>query len=138
MYLSQKEISIKLAPPLRLRHTWSLRLYTLQWRIAMEVESERTKPVAVFMAFGTKGDVYPIAVSHPFLPFISLPVSVWVPGKCKKFNVAKWFDSFLVEFLILRFVLLCFHFAGHFCGFCLWPETIRRRSNHAFSSWGLL
>ncbi|XP_021823592.1 sterol 3-beta-glucosyltransferase UGT80B1 isoform X1 [Prunus avium] len=27
----------------------------------MEVESERTKPVAVFMAFGTKGDVYPIA-----------------------------------------------------------------------------
>lgn len=30
------------------------------------------------------------------------------PGKCKKFNVAKWFDSFLVEFLILRFVLLCF------------------------------
>lgn len=30
----------------------------------MEVE-ERTKPVAIFMAFGTKGDVYPIAVS-PF------------------------------------------------------------------------
>ncbi|XP_024173767.1 sterol 3-beta-glucosyltransferase UGT80B1 isoform X3 [Rosa chinensis] len=27
----------------------------------MEVETERTKPVAVFMAFGTKGDVYPIA-----------------------------------------------------------------------------
>ncbi|BBG96084.1 UDP-Glycosyltransferase superfamily protein [Prunus dulcis] len=32
-----------------------------KWRIAMEVESQRTKPVAVFMAFGTKGDVYPIA-----------------------------------------------------------------------------
>nr|XP_011464884.1 PREDICTED: sterol 3-beta-glucosyltransferase UGT80B1 isoform X2 [Fragaria vesca subsp. vesca] len=27
----------------------------------MEVESDRTKPIAVFMAFGTKGDVYPIA-----------------------------------------------------------------------------
>lgn len=27
----------------------------------MEVSTERTKPVAVFMAFGTKGDVYPIA-----------------------------------------------------------------------------
>nr|XP_048317823.1 sterol 3-beta-glucosyltransferase isoform X8 [Ziziphus jujuba var. spinosa] len=27
----------------------------------LEMERERTKPVAVFMAFGTKGDVYPIA-----------------------------------------------------------------------------
>ncbi|XP_068314327.1 sterol 3-beta-glucosyltransferase UGT80B1 [Pyrus communis] len=27
----------------------------------MEVETERTKPAAAFMAFGTKGDVYPIA-----------------------------------------------------------------------------
>uniref|UniRef100_A0A2N9GJ54 Glycosyltransferase family 28 N-terminal domain-containing protein n=1 Tax=Fagus sylvatica TaxID=28930 RepID=A0A2N9GJ54_FAGSY len=28
----------------------------------MEAETEeRTKPIAIFMAFGTKGDVYPIA-----------------------------------------------------------------------------
>lgn len=48
----------------------------------MEVETERTKPAAVFMAFGTKGDVYPIAVSqHSFLPFT---LSVWFPRKCKK------------------------------------------------------
>lgn len=31
----------------------------------METELERTKPVAAFMAFGTQGDVYPIAVSSP-------------------------------------------------------------------------
>ena len=35
----------------------------------MEVETEeRTKPIAILMAFGTKGDVYPIAVTLSF-PF---------------------------------------------------------------------
>jgi len=32
----------------------------------MEME-ERSKPIAIFMAFGTKGDVYPIAVSPSVL-----------------------------------------------------------------------
>lgn len=41
------------------------------------MESERTKPIAVFMAFGTKGDVFPIAVSLSFL-------HVCFPSKCKK------------------------------------------------------
>lgn len=41
------------------------------------METERTKPIAVFMAFGTKGDVYPLAVS----PF---SISVCILRKCKK------------------------------------------------------
>lgn len=31
--------------------------------IIMGPETENRKPVAVFMAFGTKGDVYPLSVS---------------------------------------------------------------------------
>lgn len=42
---------------------------------------ERAKPIAVFMAFGTKGDVYPIAVSAPFSSLLS---SIWFPGKWLK------------------------------------------------------
>ena len=43
----------------------------------MESESERNKPVTVFMAFGTKGDVYPVAVS--------LSISISFPRKFDNF-----------------------------------------------------
>lgn len=39
----------------------------------MAVQTMRTKPTAVFMAFGTKGDVNPIAVS---LSLISSPLHI--------------------------------------------------------------
>ena len=35
-------------------------------KVEMEME-ERSKPIAIFMAFDTKGDVYPIAVSPSVL-----------------------------------------------------------------------
>lgn len=38
-------------------------LFGARSEIVMEAETEeRTKPIAIFMAFGTRGDVYPIAV----------------------------------------------------------------------------
>ena len=49
------------------------------------MEGEGRKPKAVFMAFGTKGDVHPIAVFHsPFCFFIFIFFPDWLLGKCRK------------------------------------------------------
>lgn len=123
-----RELSLRLSTPLR---SSSFQL--------MEHETKREQPIAVFMAFGTQGDVYPLAVSNSSSHLSCCSVfdaSLIFYADCEFEFVERFWLSFTIHLIAdFGFVLLS---AGYCCCVCSRNETLPCVFYHSLSTSGLM